>query len=559
VVPTAPTETAPDPADAGWNALAKAQWKDARVLFERALEEAETPEALEGLSWSAWWLDDAEAVFGAREDAYRLYKKRGDALGAARMATWLAADQIDFRGAPAVASGWLGRAHRLLDSLEPGPEHGWLAFHEGYIGHLGGQKEHVQDLATRAAELGRRFGVPDLEMLGLALEGTALVAASRIEEGMRCLDEATATALERDATIPISSAWACCFLVTACATVHDYERAFEWCDRIAEFADRYGSRYMLAFCRAEYGAVYLWRGRWADAETMLEASVEDFSRSRPAMVGGPLAGLAELRRRQGRYEDAARLLDEVAPVPAAQLCRVRLALDRGEALRAVELVERLLRQVPAASQSDQAPALELLVHARIARGELEEAASSLEALRDAQRVLGTAPWRAAADLAEGMLAAAGGDHERARPRLEDAVDCYEACGAPFEAAGARIELATSLLALGRSDAAEHEASAALAQLLELGAEPEASQARRLLEAIRGGGNGAPLPELTPRERQVLRLLAQGLTNSQIAQRLVISEHTVHRHVTNMLRKLDLPSRTAAAAHAARTGLLDEPK
>jgi two-component system, NarL family, response regulator LiaR len=62
--------------------------------------------------------------------------------------------------------------------------------------------------------------------------------------------------------------------------------------------------------------------------------------------------------------------------------------------------------------------------------------------------------------------------------------------------------------------------------------------------------------LTPRERDVLRLLVEGLTNQQIAERLVVSEHTVHRHVTNILRKLDLPSRTAAAAHAVRSGLLE---
>ncbi len=90
-------------------------------------------------------------------------------------------------------------------------------------------------------------------MLGLALEGAALVASAEVDEGMRRLDEATAVALAGEAAIPISGAWACCFLVTACTAVRDYERAAVWCDRIAEFAERYGSRYMLAFCRAEYG------------------------------------------------------------------------------------------------------------------------------------------------------------------------------------------------------------------------------------------------------------------------------------------------------------------
>jgi LuxR family transcriptional regulator, maltose regulon positive regulatory protein len=555
---TAPEGVASDPVSAGWAQLADGEWGAARASFAEALASEETPEAFEGLSWAAWWLDDAEAVFDARKRAYGLYRRRGEGASAARMATWLAADQLDFRGAVAVAGGWLRRAERLLDSVEPGPEHGWLAFHEGYIAHLSGDTANAVELGARAAEAGRQFDVLDLEMLGLALEGAALVASVQVTDGMRRLDEATATALAGEATIPISGAWACCFLVTACTSVLDYERASEWCDRIAEFAERYGSRYMLAFCRAEYGAVHLWRGQWRDAEELLEASVADFSSSRPAMVRGPLVALAELRRRQARADEAARLLDQAGAFPPAQLCRARLALDQGEARRAVDLVERLLRQAPADRKLDRAPALELLVRARAARGELEEGQLALESLREIERLVGTEPLRASADLAEGLLAAAGGDHERARTLLEDAVDRFERSGAPFESSQARIELATSLAALGRTELAEREATAALDRLCGLGAEAEAERVRRLLgTSIRGGG-GPPLPEVTRREREVLGLLAEGLTNRQIAGRLVVSEHTVHRHVTNILRKLELPSRTAAATWAVRSGLLDDP-
>jgi DNA-binding CsgD family transcriptional regulator len=544
--------------DVGWAELGEGRWDAARVAFEAAVAVEETAEAFEGLSWAAWWLDDAEVVFEARERAYRLYKKSGDAAGAARMATWLAADQLDFHGASAVASGWLARAHRLLDPIEPASDHGWLAFLEGYMAHAGGDTAKAGELGAYAAQLGRRFGVPDLEMLGLAVQGAALVASAQVEEGMRCLDEATATALEGEATVPVSSAWACCFLVTACTAVLDYERAFVWCDRIAEFAERYGSRYMLAFCRAEYGAVHLWRGRWRDAEAVLKASLDDFSRSRPAMVTAPLVLLAELRRRQGREAEAKLLLDRAGASSATQVCRARLALDRGEALRAIELLERLLRQLPVHRKLDRAPALELLVRARIEHGELAEATAALEALREVEGLVGTAPLRACADLAEGMLEAALGDHERARPLLEDAVDRFEASGAPFEAAQARIELATSLIALRRTDVAEHEAATALDSLTELGADVDAERARRVAVASAHDSGSSPLPEVTPRERDVLHLLAEGLTNRQIAELLVVSEHTVHRHVTNILRKLDLPSRTAAAAHAVRSGLLDRP-
>jgi LuxR family transcriptional regulator, maltose regulon positive regulatory protein len=494
----------------GWSLLADARWDEARDWF---LAAGETAEAQEGLSWAAWWLDDADTVFAARERAFRLYDERGDGAGAARMATWLAVDELDFRGAFAVANGWLGRARRLLDELEPAPEHGWLAFQEGYLAHAAGETAAATEQAARAADLGRRFGVRDLQMLGLALEGAAHVSCARVAEGMRCLDEATATALAGGASIPISSAWTCCFTVGACTAVLDLPRAVEWCDRIAAFADRYGSRYMLAFCRAEYGEIHVWRGDWARAETMFEAAIEDFGRSRPAWAGGPLVGLADLRVRQGRAADAEALLERAGPSSGEQLCRARLALEQGRARDAADLLERLLRQLPPERRLRRAPALYLLAQAR--RGEAQPAVDELRALAE---LAGTPLLRACADRAEGVVAAARGEHERARERLEDAVDGFDRAGAPVEAAAARTELAAVLAALGRGDAA------------------------------------AALGGLTPREREVLGLLAEGLTNREIAERLVLSEHTVHRHVSHVLSKLGVPSRAAAAAHAVRSGL-----
>ncbi len=122
----------------GWTELEQARWGAAREAFERALAAEETAAAHEGLSWAAWWLDDGDAVFAARERAFTLYRTAGDAESAARMAIWLAVDELDFRGSWAVASGWLQRAERLLEDLEPGPEHGWLAFQQGYIAHATG-------------------------------------------------------------------------------------------------------------------------------------------------------------------------------------------------------------------------------------------------------------------------------------------------------------------------------------------------------------------------------------------------------------------------------------
>lgn len=533
-----------------WGHLSAGRWQAAHDAFRTALDEHPGAEAFEGLSWAAWWLDDAEGVFECREQAFRLYRERRADDSAARMATWLAADHLDFRGAAAVANGWLRRARTLLAPLEPGPDHGWLAFHEGYVASGRGDTTDALARALEAARLGRRFGVPDLEMLGLALRGSVLVSCARVSEGMGCLDEATTLALEGTATIPISGAWACCFLVGACESVRDYSRAFEWCDRIADFAEQYGSAYMLGFCRTHYAAVHLWRGEWARAEEALEAAIEHYRRSRPGFTGEALVALAELRRRQGRWDDAERLLDEVGPT-SAPLCRAALALDLGDAEAAVRLAERLLRRVPEPRRLDRAGALELLVHALSRVGDLDTARTSLEELRGLVDAVDTEPLRAAADLAEGALASAAHELERALRSIEDGLDRFEGCGAPYEAACARIMLARVLTQVGHTDAARNEAAMACEALRRLGAVREAQRAEKL---FLGARSEELLPAVTAREKEVLALVAEGLTNRQIAERLVISEHTVHRHVTNILRKLNVPSRAAAAARAARSGL-----
>ena len=174
-----------DPAERGRDALARGAWAEARGCFEQALERSDSAEAWDGLSWACWWLEDEATAMQSREHAYRLYKDAGDRQGAARMAIWLANDHLDFRGEEAVAQGWFRRATRILDDLAPAPEHGWLAALGAEMALARGDTAAAVRLGARARELGRGLGITDLEMLGLATEGLALVTEGEVGEGMR--------------------------------------------------------------------------------------------------------------------------------------------------------------------------------------------------------------------------------------------------------------------------------------------------------------------------------------------------------------------------------------
>lgn len=549
------------PLDAGWTALSRGDWEHARACFEESLAEGETPEALEAMGCAGHMLNDDRLTFDARERAYRLYLERGDKGSAARIAAWLAADCLMFRGEPAVANGWLQRAHSLIDGLEPGVDHGWLAVHEGHIAiALDEDTVKARRLAAHAVELGRAFGAPELEMLGLGLEGRALVSEGELEEGMRRLDEATTVALHGETRLLFCVAWACCYLISACERVRDYERAAQWCARVGEFCGQHDI-FLLNTCRAHYASVLSWQGRWEEAESQLNAAVEGLEASRPPMVGDALARLGELRQRQGRLADAEAYFARSETHPLSVLGSAALALDRGQPAEAAELADRYLRRFPDRTRIERSAGLEMAIKALTRLGENERATEALGQLREIAAQARTRPLLAALCSSEGTLAAARGDHDAARRSFEDALDLLAASDARFEAARVRLDLAATLSALGRHDRARREIEAALASFQELGADGESVRAEAMLGKLRrthatlpAEALDSPLGELSERELEVLSLVAEGLTNHDIAQRLVLSEHTVNRHVANILRKLGLTSRAAAASLAGRHGL-----
>jgi ATP/maltotriose-dependent transcriptional regulator MalT len=542
------------------DALARADWKRARHGFEAALAEGETPEGLEGLAMAAWWLDDAETVFTARERAFQLYRRRGDRRAAGRVAVALAQDYAYFRGATAIAAGWYRRARHLLAGMDPVPEHGWLKLGEGDLA-VGVEHDPVKarELAAEAAAIGRRLGIVDLEMMALALEGLALVCEGRLEEGMPHLDEATTAAISGEMEDLFGIGYTYCCLVQACERIRDYERAAQWCDRAQEFSRRIGFSLLSAVCRTQHASVLIWRGAWADAEAELEVALRHLRAARPPLQDEGTVRVARLRRLQGRRTEAEALLQKAEAHPLALVERAALALDRGEAATAARLAERFLRQLHPRDRTARIPGLETLLRARLALDDGPGARATLDDLRAVAAAVDTGPVRASARLAEGLLHAAAGAHQEARPALEDAVDLYRRSGAPLETGRARLDLARILLALGERAAAEQEVRAAGHAFASLGASGEAQRADGLLAEIARPaapeGSRPPAGGLTRRELEVLRLVAQGLSNPAIAARLHVSEFTVKRHVANILTKLDLPSRAAAAAHAVRHQLV----
>jgi ATP/maltotriose-dependent transcriptional regulator MalT len=529
---------------AGQAALERGEWDQAAELLRAALREGDDPLAWEGLGWAAWWLAEEEETFAARERAFQLYREAGDAAAAGRVATWIAADCREYRGEEGIGRGWLERAHRLLDPLPESADDGWLALIDAdFALNVECDLDAVAGLAAGAAEIGRRQAAPDLEAVGLALEGQALVSGGEVESGMRLLEEAAAIATTDRMQLPIAAGWSLCCVLSACDGIGDFGRAEQWCAAIRRFTDRWGGRQLVGVCRTSYGRILATRGQWPEAEGELAAAIRDIDDARPGMAGTGLARLGELRARQGHGAEARELFERAGPAGLVGLGE--LALEAGDPAGAVDAAERALRRLPEGATLDRLPPLELLTRGRIASGRLEQAEREVEVVQRAASALGTAYLRGRADLLGAELAAARGEHEDARRACEDAIDRFGEASAVYECARARERLALALAALGRVEQAGREAAAARAALQRLGVPAEPAPV----------GDGAAASELTPRELEVLRLVARGRSDAEIAAELVLSPHTVHRHVANVRVKLRLPSRSAAVAYAAREGLL----
>jgi DNA-binding CsgD family transcriptional regulator/putative sterol carrier protein len=529
----------------GWEALRAADWQTARSCFERALDRADSAEGLDGLSQAVHFMREYELATELKERAFAAYRQEGDAVKAADTARWLAFLHGTYEGNFAVASGWMGRAKTMLEAVPECAGHGWLVLDTAVFADTAAEREKC---AISAMAIAKRFGDTDLEFGALALLGECQVATGRVAEGMRLLDEAMAATTGGEVSSHGTVGEICCRLLSACEYATDVRRAEQWMDVIGRTVA--WTDFVVPTCRTHYGGILVALGRWEEAEAELHDALETFRRGYRGDAAFPLMRLADLRVRQGRYEEAERLLEGADWHPKARRAAAAIALGRGDLGLAEELAALCMEGADPVDPGC-APVLALLAEVQVRRDERAAAEKTVARLDALAEAAGDALVTALLHLTEGRVAAAAGD-ERAVARLRTALECLAALNLPLEAGRARLELARAL-ARGSADAAAAEARLALRAFERLGAARDADAAAALLRELGEGGRAHRRSRgpLTPRETEVLGLLASGLSNADIADRLVISRRTAEHHVASVLSKLGLRSRAEAAAYAAR--------
>jgi LuxR family maltose regulon positive regulatory protein len=540
--------------EAGHSALANADWTRACALFREATRKDPTSaEAWAGLAKAAYWVPDEEAILQARERAYHLYRECGDKRQAAEMAAWLAVDWIELRGQAALANGWMQRANRLIEKQRETPEGAQVTLLNTRVLMLtGAEATTARRMAIRAAALARRLGVAEIEALSLTAEGHARLSVGDVQNAIKCLDEAAAVILSTECKDLTNAALTLCSLMGACERIRDFERARQWCAAARQFSEDQGFPVVLSICRPHYAAVLIWRGHWPEAEEHLQIGSRELMEFMPPFAVGALALMGSLRWRQGRWEEAEQIFEQIKHEPPAQLGRAELLASKGGLDTAIDIIEHHLRSMAVADKLERGPTLELLVRCLVAAGRQQEAAAHLRELRHIADSGGSQSLRAAAALAEGLAAGASGNWDDAQQSLWDAVELYERAGAPFESARARIALAETLCGRQHLDAAVREAHIAHETLRRIGAAKEAERAAAVLatlNATRKLAAGKSPDGLTAREVEILTLVAEGRSNQDIAGELVLSVRTVERHISNIYQKLGLDGRTARAAAA----------
>jgi DNA-binding CsgD family transcriptional regulator len=557
----------------GQEALQTGRWQEARAAFERVLrQDHETADALAGMRDALFWLGESRRSVEYGERAYAVYRRHGDVFSAALSAFWLCMLYEACLGNRPAARGWLARCESLLAGVESGPLDGWLNVGRAMFTTDAARSREMLEQALACA---RDMGDVDLELCALAELGVVLVKLGEVEQGLRCADEAMAGALAGEGTLLDTVVMTGCSVLAACDLVGDIDRAVQWTRAADEFTRTYGAPYLYGNCRMVYARLLVITGRWLEAERELVAGLSATRDVFPGMYNRLTATLAELRLRQGRLDEAQALIDGAgAPVETA-LPAAALALRQGEPSVALRLIDRWLtcEEDPVSppihsggigASIEMASALCLKAEASLATGDFKvatEAAEYLSRLAPAGPATNATSAKSGGRLvaahvarARGRIAAARGCGAAAASYFEEALKQFARAALPLETAQCRLDLARAL-AETQPQVAIAEARAALFALDRLGASAEADAAAALLRSWGVSGRTGPRAAglLTRREQEILGLLAAGLSNREIGERLYISPKTAAHHVSNVLAKLGLRNRSEAGAYAAAMG------
>lgn len=534
-------------------ALASCDWERAWQLAAGATTRSPVEEAerLDALAEACWWLGRMGDCIEARRHAHELFAREGCDRQAAQVAIWLYEHHC-FQGRPAMGSGWLHRARRALEGDTGCREWGNLLLREAEVLHGGGRLDEALDRARAALALGRRLRCADLEAEALQATGRLLIDAGRPVEGMAHLDEAMLLAVEGRLG-PYATGKVHCSLISACEDVGDLRRAAEWTEASAAWSARHPFAVFPGLCRVKRAEVLQWRGEWEEAEREARRACEELGGVRVSAAAAAWVEVGEIRRRVGDLdgaEEAFAHAEELCCTPTAGLTLLRLAQGRVGA--AVDIVDAGLADETWSALA-RARLLPAKVQVALAAGDLDGAAAATAELRATADAYGTLALRAAADVAGGRVALARGDAAVASRQLRRAVEAWRELEVPYETATAQLLLGQACGLLGDAAGEARWSATAVATFQRLGAAYDARPVGT--EAAAGGTGRRELPcGLTEREVEVLRLVATGATNKDVARALSLSQKTVARHLSNIFTKTGVTSRAAATAFAFEHGL-----
>jgi ATP/maltotriose-dependent transcriptional regulator MalT len=518
-------------------------------LYERFEREGDPDLQLEA-AFIEYMVHDFDAALAGAQAAYRELRRQGRNRRAALAAA--AVGRVYFEGLnnQAAARGWFARGRTMLADEGDCVERGWVE-----LGLVGCSVTDVGALATKAAEavkLARKFNDLDLECKAMADQGLALVTLGRTSEGMELIDEAMAILSSGEVHSFAAGQVSCCTL-SACERIGDLARAESWLRALEEAGISTNDQQtpiLFAHCQATYGSLLCQVGRWSEAETALTLSLTAGRNGFYLHRAMSRASLADLRLRQGRWQEAEQLLAACGDRWEAIPTRAKLHYVRGEFEHAVSSVKSALRQI-GEDRVRAVPLMSLLASAELGRGDADAARLAAENADRLARETGSPILMGEAALAMGNVLSAAGKPGAAVAALEAGLQAVASTEHLLIKGALHLALAR-LFADSDAAAAVTHARAALLIFEKLDA-PEAEACATLLRRLGAAVSYSPRPLADPlaalsrREREVVQLLGQALSNAQIGAKLFISPKTVEHHVSSILGKLALRSRFEVAA------------